>query len=349
MAAGDPFLERLRDRARAFIQRESGARRVEIMALERLSGGAVQQNYALDVDIEGGSRPGPHRWVLRLDAPSGLSVSLSRGEELAVLSAARAAGVIAPEPLWACTGDPALGRDYLIMERLPGTAAGYRLVRDAALDAHREALVEALGAELARIHSVRPPRDDLPFLALPAPSPALARVALYRCVLEHLPDPHPALEWALRWLARNAPETPLATLVHSDYRTGNYLVADGRLGGILDWEFATFGDPLEDIGWFCARCWRFGRTEREAGGMGSREAFYRGYAREAGTAVDGERVPYWEAMAAARWAVLALEQAERDRSGRERSLELALTGRLVPELELDLLATVDAIERARAA
>ena len=46
----------------------------------------------------------------------------------------------------------------------------------------------------------------------------------------------------------------------------------------------------------------------------------------------------WQVLAQLRWAVIALQQAERFLSGRERSIELALTGRLLPELELEILA-----------
>jgi len=65
--------------------------------------------------------------------------------------------------------------------------------------------------------------------------------------------------------------------------------------------------------------------------------FYRGYEAEAGHALDRDRVPYWELAATIRWAVIALDQAERHRSGAERSLELALTGHIVRELEMDVL------------
>ncbi|MDX1515175.1 MAG: phosphotransferase, partial [Gammaproteobacteria bacterium] len=119
------------------------------------------------------------------------------------------------------------------------------------------------------------------------------------------------------------------------------------LTGILDWEFAAWSDFHEDIGWFCARCWRFGRYDREAGGMGSREAFYRGYERASGAEIDREAVYYWEVMAAVRWAVIALQQAERHLSGEEDSLELALTGRMVPEMEIDMLLQIDELSRAR--
>ena len=63
-------------------------------------------------------------------------------------------------------------------------------------------------------------------------------------------------------------------LCHGDYRTGNYLVDEGELSGILDWEFAVWSDPLEDLGWFCARYWRFDAWHREAGGIAEREDFF---------------------------------------------------------------------------
>ena len=65
------------------------------------------------------------------------------------------------------------------------------------------------------------------------------------------------LEWTLRWLEKHAPSTGETVLCHRDFRTGNYMVNDGKLTGVLDWEFAGWGDPHEDVAWFCARCWRF--------------------------------------------------------------------------------------------
>ena len=56
--------------------------------------------------------------------------------------------------------------------------------------------------------------------------------------------------------------------------------------------------------------------------------------------MDDAAVRYWELVAHLRWAVIALEQGERHLSGRQRSLELALTARLVPELELAVLRNV---------
>jgi aminoglycoside phosphotransferase (APT) family kinase protein len=319
----------------------AGAGSLKILAMEKLSGGAIQENWGLAVVVDGVSRD----WVLRTDAPSGVSTSHGRVAEFALLKAARAAGVTVPEALFLNADPTLLGKPFYVMARIAGRAEGHILTRDPVLQgAGGDRLVERLGAEMARIHTVRPPRDDLAFLPRPAVPPALHRIATYRAYLDDMPDPNPALEYALRWLELQAPATTELVLCHSDFRTGNCMVDGGELTGILDWEFACWSDPMEDVAWFCARCWRFGAWGREAGGLGDREAFYRGYEAESGRAVDRDVVPYWEVMAAVRWAVIALQQGERHLSGGEESLELALTGLRAPEMELDALIGIARIE-----
>src|SRR5665213_3346100 len=68
----------------------------------------------------------------------------------------------------------------------------------------------------------------------------------------------PEFEQVSQWLAANLPEAPSSTIVHGDYRLGNTMVADGapaRLIAIFDWEMATIGDPLADIGYMILH-WR---------------------------------------------------------------------------------------------
>lgn len=320
----------------AWLARESGAVSAEITACKPLSGGAIQENWAIDAAFEGGDLDGARALVLRTDAPSGVAVSLGRAEEFALLQAAEAAGVTVPEPHFLCRDPEVLGKDFVVMDRIGGVALGPKVVKDSSLGGDREALVERLGRELARIHSIQPPRDDLSFLDRPE-NPAKAAVAAHRGHLDALGEPHPALEWGLSWCAGQTPDPGEITLVHQDFRTGNLMLDEKGLTGVLDWEFAAWGDPLSDIGWFCAKCWRFGRPDLEAGGLGSRDAFYRGYEAESGRAIDSEAVAFWEVMAHIRWGVIALQQGARHYSGEQNSLELALTGRIAPELELEVL------------
>ena len=338
--------ERLRA-LESFLAGAAGADRVRVRRLDRLGGGAIQQNYLGRIEVAGGRWSGGHRWVIRSAAPSGVPESRPCEQEYALLRAAHGAGVTVPEPLFLCTDPAVLGRSFFVMRAVEGTGLGPRIVKDRTIGGERAALARRLGEELARIHTILPPRDDLAFLGPPPESPALALVERYRRDLDGLGTPYPVLEWGLRWLELNAPAAAPSrvTLCHRDFRTGNYLLNERGLTGILDWEFAGWSDPVEDIAWFCAKPWRFGARKLEAGGIAKRAPFYHGYATVSGRPVDPAAVRYWEVLANVRWGVIALQQGRRYTSGREPSLELALTGRRVGEMELETLLLIEAAER----
>jgi aminoglycoside phosphotransferase (APT) family kinase protein len=333
-ALAEADLARFKGALEAYLSEAAGGRSLEVQAVRPLTGGAIQENWLLEVIVESERRD----LVLRSDAASTVAASHGRAAEFALLKAARAAGVTVPKPLWLCTDTAVLGRPFYVMERVQGTAEGRLIVKPDGPGGNKDALAERLGEELAKIHAITPPRPDLDFLDLPKVSPALDAVTRYRGYLDAIGRPFPGLEWGLRWAQRHAPPQGEIVLLHQDFRTGNFLVDHQGLTGILDWEFAAWGEPMSDLGWFCARCWRFGQDEKEAGGIASRAPFYGGYERVSGRPVDPDAVAYWEVMAHLRWAVIALQQGERHLTGGERSLELALTGRRAAELELAVLA-----------
>lgn len=306
----------------------------EITQLRPLSGGAIQENWYLDAKVDGQ----PQELVLRTNAPSQVPVSLSRAQEFSVLAIAHRAGVTVPEPLAIVEDVSVIGRPFYVMRRHAGTALGAKIVKDQTICPDRDALARRLGRELALIHAIRPPHVELDFMGDPEPKPARSMIMRLRSFLDDLGTPEPALEWGLRWCELHAPEPAAITLVHQDFRSGNLLLGQSELAAVLDWEFAGWGDPMSDLGWFCARCWRYSRPELEAGGLGSRDVLYQGYRAVSDIEIDDEAVRYWEVMAHLRWAVIALQQADRHLSGRQQSLELALTGCIVPELAHQILA-----------
>ncbi|MCC4114817.1 phosphotransferase family protein [Aromatoleum toluclasticum] len=332
--------EPMRSALEAFIGQQAGAERVAIEEAKLLSGGSIQENWFIRAAVSGGAFAPELKLVVRTDAPSGVANSHGRTEEFALLKAAHAAGVTVPEPLWLCRDATLIGKQFFVMRFVGGVAASHLVVRDATLGGDRRMLLERLGAELGRIHSIRPPRTDLAFLPAPGSSPALQHVARMRRFLDGHRSAHPALEWGLRWLEIHVPERGELVLCHRDFRTGNYMVDENGLTAILDWEFTGWGDALEDVGWFCAKCWRFG-GQGEAGGIGAREDFYRGYASVTGRRLEDEDIHYWEVMAHLNWAVIAVQQAERHLCGEESSLMLALTGHIVPELEYEILTLTE--------
>ncbi len=306
---------------------------LKIHALKKLSGGAIQENWHLTTD--------QGEFVLRTDAPSTLSTSHSRPEEFAILEVAHKAGVMAPKPIALCENPTIIGAPFYLMEMAPGIAQARKIVRDPDLTDFGASLAMSLGAEMARLHKIEPPIAALDFLPMPDPSPAQSRINKYRRDLDALPDGHPVLEYALNWLEDHQPKASRVTLCHSDLRTGNYMVQDGQLTAILDWEFATWSDPMEDIGWICCRCWRFGNDHLKVGGVGTLRDFLGGYEAVSGTQVKTDQIPYWQVMGELRWAIIALQQSERCHQG-ETTLELALSAPLAAEMELNIL---DLIER----
>jgi aminoglycoside phosphotransferase (APT) family kinase protein len=295
---------------------------VEITGIRRVPGGASREGWGAEARTGDGAE---HRLILLRD-PAGALPRRDPAVEAAALVAARSAGV--PAPRLYDRGEEPAGRAYLLMERLDGETIPRRLLRDEAYAAARPVLARRLGEVLARIHAVAP-----------AAVPGLPRVDALGQATELYRDfgePRPALEIGLRWLAGHRPPARPDALVHGDFRTGNLVVAGDGLRGVLDWELAHRGDPMQDLGWLCTKAWRFG-SARPVGGFGTRDELMAGYADGGGTPPDEATQHWWEVYGTVRWALLCRRQAERYLADGERSIELAVLGRRVCEQEFDVL------------
>lgn len=304
------------------------ARHVAVQAAGLLPGGAVQRNWRLDLSID----DSPWTLVLRIGPDIALPESRSKDDEFAILRHVHAAGVPVPAPLWLEPGGSVIGRAFLVSEFCNGDADRQRLFARSGNDR----LVAELGALLAQIHRAGIPAG----LAPETPRDRVDTLQNWACRLESLPR---GLIAGLDWLDANAPEPVAPTLVHRDFRTGNFLVADDRLVAVLDWEFAGAGDPYEDIGWFCAACWRGDNPFREAGGLGDRSVLHDSYVVAGGDRPDHERVRFWEVFAHIRWALIAMQQARRAEAGEYPAWELEEAGNRVPGLSRSILELVGSV------
>ena len=214
----------------------------------------------------------------------------------------------------------------------------------------RTELAAQLGRELAKLHRITPSHPGLGFLDSAPSDPPAARIGRFRRRLDAMGDPQPVLEWTMRQLERNAPEGAGTVLCHGAPHAGSCFVDDRGALSILDWARSRWGDPYEDIGEFCAACRRYVAGHAEGGSDAPRIGFLDGYREISDLDIDEDLVRYWEVMATLGRAVAALEHGHRFVAGGERSIELALTGRRVAEMEIDLLVETDrlAMERAHA-
>lgn len=286
----------------------------EVSDVERMLGGASRETWAL--------RLAGRDVVLRRDPP-GAPRAGAMGREAALMRAARAAGVPVAQVI-------ASGDDFIVMSRLDGETIARRILRDDTYADARSRLTSQCARALAHLHG-GVGVDDVDGLVFDADP-----LATLRSLLDSFGEPHPALELGLLRLGHTRPATTSRTVVHGDFRLGNLMVDAGGLVGVLDWELAHIGDPVEDLGWLCVRSWRFGGPHPVAG-VGSREELLSAYAEASGRQVDADALRWWEAAGTLRWGVICVQQAAAHLSGAVRSVELAAIGRRVCEVELDLL------------
>jgi aminoglycoside phosphotransferase (APT) family kinase protein len=174
--------------------------------------------------------------------------------EARLLRALKSTAARVPEVLATCEDPTLIGCPFYLMERLDGEVITTSV--PAALDdpAARRAISEELIDSLVEIHAVDYVACGLADFG--KPTGYLERqLRRFGGLWEHNKTREiAAVEQVGEWLAAHLPCSPQATIVHGDYRLGNTMFAThtpARLIAVLDWEMATIGDPLADLGYLC--------------------------------------------------------------------------------------------------
>ena len=303
----------------------------------RLTAGASADTWWLQATV--GQQQ--HQWILRLDA-GGEDLGMAPGKqwEARAQQAAADAGCATATVIAELGEDSGLGCGYL-MAALPGESLPPVLLKSPAYDTARRRLPDQVAGALAAIH--RTPLtglDGLPVLD--------ARRQLEQLYAMHRDygEPLPVFALAYGWLKEHVPDNASLTLVHGDFRLGNFLFTESGLSGILDWELTHLGDPMEDLGWLCVNAWRFGRRAKPVAGLTQREVFHAAYEAASGRPVDPVHARYWELLGTFKWGVICQYQAYSYLRGRVSSVERAAIGRRVAETEYDMLICLKELQDA---
>jgi aminoglycoside phosphotransferase (APT) family kinase protein len=197
---------------------------------------------------------GEHREnvVVRLRPPDpGLLPPYDLARQFAILRALEPTPVRSPRARWYEGTGEVLGREFYVMERLPGDVYEREIPEELAGDPDRvRRMCDDMIDQLAAIHTV-----DLRATGLDA-------IADGHGYLERELDhwggeirrvqrgPVPALTRLEEELRERMPaQCSTITLVHGDAKPGNFAFVDGAVTAVFDWEMTTIGDPLADIGW----------------------------------------------------------------------------------------------------
>jgi len=174
--------------------------------------------------------------------------------EARVLRGLEGSGVPVPRVLAVCEDESLLGVPFYVMEYLDGVTMTKATPPGLASPVCRAAVAEDMVRALAALHAVDYAAHGLEGLG--RPEGYLERQLRRFAGLWEIGRTRdlPELDELTAWLRDTLPESGPATIVHGDYRIGNLMYAETapvRLLGVLDWEMATLGDPLADLGYLC--------------------------------------------------------------------------------------------------
>ena len=302
-----------------------------LVSADRLSGGASQETYRVEVACGGELRTLAMRRAVggTYNEPDLERPGLAGEAEL--MRQARAAGVPAPEVFHVLTRADDLG-DGFIMEWIDGEALGARIVRRPEYASLREDLAYEIGKIIARIHAMDISDPQLKDVLTETPPAEFIRRTWDRYIA--LETPQPLIDYVGRWLTEHLVTAHDLVLVHNDFRTGNFMVTQDEIVAVIDWEGAHIGDPMRDLGWICVNSWRYG-GDQPVGGFGAYEDLLRGYREVSGQTIGIEEVEYWQVFGSFWWAVTCLGMVDQFRAGPDASIERASIGRRASEALID--------------
>ena len=220
---------------------------------------------------------GPLRWSRIGDGQSNVTYRIRRGSETVVLRRGprpplpksthdmvreariqqllRTEGMPVPEVLAVCEDDSVLGVPFYVMSYIDGVVVTDTVPAHLSSSDQRRATSLATVDTLVQLHQVDVTGGEL--VTFGRPEEYLARqVSRFAGLWEvNTTRVIPEVEQLAGWLESNMPDSPAATVVHGDFRIGNLMFAPetpARVQAVLDWEMATVGDPLADLGYLTA-------------------------------------------------------------------------------------------------
>jgi aminoglycoside phosphotransferase (APT) family kinase protein len=172
--------------------------------------------------------------------------------EARLLRALEPTGVPVPKILAVCDDEAVIGAPFYVMELIDGEVITDSVPAGLDDDGQRRRIADELIDALVAVHGADWSRLGLDGFG--RPSGYLERqLRRFGGLWEHNRTRDlPEVAQVGGWLAEHLPQSPPATIVHGDYRLGNTIYgrhAPARLAAILDWEMATIGDPLADVGY----------------------------------------------------------------------------------------------------
>lgn len=309
MNAFDPFdSETVKAHLLTFLCNQLG-QSVSIGSLKRFTVGFSWITFGFTASWSQSGKPIERNLILRIGPPNGIFGPYKASPEFLTLQGLANTAVPVPKVYWYSDEDVPFGAPFFICDLvkgeapIPWTADG----GPAFTEFSRKILGTQFVEGLATLHNFA--WQDTPIAAIegakdPTKTATVQIDYWEQRMKEWSSRRYPMLEWAVGWFCANAPVAQRISIVHGDYRIGNFLQVDDRITAILDWELVHLGDPMEDLGWICLQAWR-GRSPYMCHLL-DREELSQKYEALTGLPIDMAGLRYWEAFGTFKLAVMHL-------------------------------------------
>ena len=233
------------EKLRTYLRDSLGLPDTDKLAIRQFPGGYSNLTYLV--------RCGDRELVLRRP-PFGSKVKSAHdmGREFRILSQLSPLYPRAPKPLGFCEDESVLGAKFYVMERISGLILRQKLPKEIDWNpARMRTLCDAFLGTLTELHAIDYQAAGLGDLGRPEGYVERQVSGWAKRYRDAQTDQVPAIERVTEWLGAHLPQSPPATLIHNDYKFDNLVLDPAeptRIIGILDWEMATIGDPLMDLG-----------------------------------------------------------------------------------------------------
>ncbi len=195
---------------------------------------------------------GSKEYVLR-KPPYGANIKSAHdmGREYKVLSLLEPVYAKIPKPITYCDDETILGSPFYLMERVKGIILRNKVPKGLGLDAkHFKKLSIQTIENLVELHNLELEKSNLISLGKPEGYVGRQVEGWIKRYFKAETDEIKAMNAAAQWMQSNMPKTSQTAFIHNDYKYDNLVLdADSlTIKAVLDWEMATVGDPLMDVG-----------------------------------------------------------------------------------------------------
>lgn len=310
----------------------------ELRKLAALTGGASKEQFSFELDwtLDGGRRK-RDRMVLRRE-PEESVVETNRRREFQLIAAVE--GLIpVPKTWWLDPTGEELGRPAIIYGFVNGVqkpSVGTSNVTGVGIQFNHEqraAIAPQFIEYLAKVHTFRPERADLSAFDIPEVGTTQdidGQINWWARVWEEdRTEAIPLMTLAEQWLRANRAPLDHCSMVHGDFRTGNYLFDEQslKITAVLDWELGYFGDRHLDLAWILIPTFETPgeNGERLSSSLLPRAQLIADYERASGLKVDSQRLAYYTVFCQWRAVINILGTAVRTSGGGKTHQDIVLS------------------------